>query len=1214
MASIDTSPLLTGNFGEKPGPDIISVGGADPNVPVVTGFSDGDTITITFSENTNRPAVATRADIDRLFTFLPSIGDIYVGTWASPSVLVITILETGDRGLTALTIEQIGDLTNEAGTSLASTSTFDVTFTAAEFGQKQGPLITSIKAVDPVPILDAVFGEGDTITVRFSEATNRPFFTEADPILSKANLDDLFSFSENIGDDYTGVFVNPLTLVITIVDAVNLESPPQIGLLTLQVKDDLVQLRDEADTSLASTSLSPPLTGTFGNKAGPSITSLVALDPFGTPEIFGKDDTITVTFSEPTNGLALPIPVATKADIDTLFSYTQNKVKSESLGGDYRGEFIDPLTLVITFITTAGSIVSEAASIGDLRFEVQSEGNLKGVDENGIENTLVSVSSSPPLSGTFVTKPGPEILSIVAADPDGQTTGEDIVFSNGDTITVKFSEPTNKPPVATKTELIDLFAFSESLGAAFTGLFIDPETLIITIVDSTPNGSPAVDQFTMRIIADGDNDLKSGTGTSLASEFDSKPAGIFLTGSFGKKSGPAIQAIIADDPDKPDDVFGDGDTITIKFLEPTNTPDPTPVVTTDDTIIISSTDGTTTFTTTGGITTISTIEGVPPPDITTDDTIILTTTEGPQTVSTTGGTTTFSTTEDITTISIIDGTTTFGTIDGTTIFSTTDSTPIISTTNGITTVSTTSGTTTVSTTKDGTITVRNLLLKADLDTLFIFSQSIGDDYTGVFTLDSTLLITVIDTANLEVPPAVGELRITVKASGNLLDIAETSLPSTSVSPLLAGSFGNFVEVIPLTDGGSAFTTLPTGITASITLPGDQSGVITIEKTTASATVSDETDSDAGIVVDFLGNVMEITPSGGADCTVDPFCSIAFTFSRDDAIASGTTPPLVKIFHDADDSGDFTIDEILDGLDGRRDTSVAELLLDILFEASSIIDDNSKFAVGGVKALALGALAGAIGRGAGGEEGGLGETSFGGLPGDVDGGFGGIIAQFDLSDPTKHTKLHLGDRGILRQDLYENQGINNIIHVTLYFGLTGSTPEQLQTSKTYIMFEKGEPLKISDPNSNFGNKTKFDILERDAYNFVLKYDIEFTGPMPRTDMFLYVYDLDRNISKKYFVNVFAVGEKNPRVPVWVKNNAGWWADGQISDTEFIQAIQFLSKQGIINIPPGPAEETAVAQSIPYWVKNTAEWWSNDLIIEDNFVAAIQWLATNGIIVL
>ena len=27
-----------------------------------------------------------------------------------------------------------------------------------------------------------------------------------------------------------------------------------------------------------------------------------------------------------------------------------------------------------------------------------------------------------------------------------------------------------------------------------------------------------------------------------------------------------------------------------------------------------------------------------------------------------------------------------------------------------------------------------------------------------------------------------------------------------------------------------------------------------------------------------------------------------------------------------------------------------------------------------------------------------------------------------------------------------------------------------------------------------------------------------------------------------------------VPSWVKNNAGWWADGTISDDEFVNGIQ------------------------------------------------------------
>ena len=262
-------------------------------------------------------------------------------------------------------------------------------------------------------------------------------------------------------------------------------------------------------------------------------------------------------------------------------------------------------------------------------------------------------------------------------------------------------------------------------------------------------------------------------------------------------------------------------------------------------------------------------------------------------------------------------------------------------------------------------------------------------------------------------------------------------------------------------------------------------------------------------------------------------------------------------------------------------------------------------------MALGALF-TGGSGAGGNAPSLGNTNIGGESTGA-GGFGGIIAELDLSDPNAVTKLQPTDRLILRQDLYENQGINNIQHSTLYFGQ--GTQQEVQSSKTYIKFEKNEPLQISDPNGYFGNKTKFNILERDAFNFVLKYDIEFGSTMPKSDMLLYVFDGDRNVAKKFFDDKIVVLPAEPRVPEWVKNNAGWWSDGQISQTEFIQAIEFLSKQGIINIPPGPIDETGgTAQSVPDWIKNTAEWWSDDLITEDEFVAAIQWLATKGIIIL
>ena len=40
-----------------------------------------------------------------------------------------------------------------------------------------------------------------------------------------------------------------------------------------------------------------------------------------------------------------------------------------------------------------------------------------------------------------------------------------------------------------------------------------------------------------------------------------------------------------------------------------------------------------------------------------------------------------------------------------------------------------------------------------------------------------------------------------------------------------------------------------------------------------------------------------------------------------------------------------------------------------------------------------------------------------------------------------------------------------------------------------------------------------------------------------------------------------------VPDWVKNTAGWWADDQIDDETFVNALQYLIKVGIIQVKLG-----------------------------------------------
>ena len=90
-----------------------------------------------------------------------------------------------------------------------------------------------------------------------------------------------------------------------------------------------------------------------------------------------------------------------------------------------------------------------------------------------------------------------------------------------------------------------------------------------------------------------------------------------------------------------------------------------------------------------------------------------------------------------------------------------------------------------------------------------------------------------------------------------------------------------------------------------------------------------------------------------------------------------------------------------------------------------------------------------------------------------------------------------------------------------------------------------------------------------------------------------------------------------IPVWIKNNAGWWADDQIDDFTFAQGIGFLIKNKIIqisNLPTTPDGEIAIEKDIviPSWIKNNAGWWSGDNISDSDFLYGIKFLVEANII--
>jgi len=45
---------------------------------------------------------------------------------------------------------------------------------------------------------------------------------------------------------------------------------------------------------------------------------------------------------------------------------------------------------------------------------------------------------------------------------------------------------------------------------------------------------------------------------------------------------------------------------------------------------------------------------------------------------------------------------------------------------------------------------------------------------------------------------------------------------------------------------------------------------------------------------------------------------------------------------------------------------------------------------------------------------------------------------------------------------------------------------------------------------------------------------------------------------------AASAQSDSVQAWIKNNAGWWADGMIPDDAFVSGLQWLISNGIMKI--------------------------------------------------
>lgn len=89
-------------------------------------------------------------------------------------------------------------------------------------------------------------------------------------------------------------------------------------------------------------------------------------------------------------------------------------------------------------------------------------------------------------------------------------------------------------------------------------------------------------------------------------------------------------------------------------------------------------------------------------------------------------------------------------------------------------------------------------------------------------------------------------------------------------------------------------------------------------------------------------------------------------------------------------------------------------------------------------------------------------------------------------------------------------------------------------------------------------------------------------------------------------------QQPAIPVWVKNTAKWWGEGQISDDDFIKALQWLISQGIIVIPNNQqTSQTAVSSQSIQQTQTVSKSLTDMLPTRDDI--GTEWLINNYTIV-
>ncbi len=209
--------------------------------------------------------------------------------------------------------------------------------------------------------------------------------------------------------------------------------------------------------------------------------------------------------------------------------------------------------------------------------------------------------------------------------------------------------------------------------------------------------------------------------------------------------------------------------------------------------------------------------------------------------------------------------------------------------------------------------------------------------------------------------------------------------------------------------------------------------------------------------------------------------------------------------------------------------------------------------------------------------------------------------------------------------------SEVAHSELNFNL-GPT-RTIAGSDTQVILDIDKPPEIVDPNGNIASFTGSINNEGDLKRVAtFLVTLSETAEFPNPDIVIRTWTTQLSSGDTIIYDAIEIAQpeiveitdedipepeiqtlKSQYVPIWIKNNAAWWSQELIEDSDFVAGIEYLIQNEIITIQDNQVSASSYSSNeIPEWIKNNAGWWSEDLITEKEFIDGLQWLVNNGII--